>query len=138
MLNMEWIWRPNYSVGAISLGDKIEKYLDVFGLICLDEVVDNTGWIRYKLPNIDTYIDSEDGIIVSISSYDIFIYKDNNLIGLDVHDLNKILGCDPDDIGYPVLYEDGDIQTPYDYNILGLQLWVSDGKVVLASCVKAV
>lgn len=137
MLNMEWIWKPNSRVGLIKLGDKIDEYLDDFGLILLDEHLDATGWVRYKVPDIDTYIDAEDGVIVSISSYEIFIFDNNNLIGMDTKDLNKALGYNPDEIGNQVLYGDGDIQIPYDYNDLGLQLWISNGKVVLASCIKA-
>lgn len=136
MLKIEWIWKPNSSVGLIKLGDKIEEYLDKFGLILLDEHLDATGWIRYKAPDIDTYIDTEDGVIVSISSYETFLFNNKNLVGMDVKDLNKVLGCSPDEIGNQVIYEDGDVQIPYEYSDLGLQLWISNGKVALASCIE--
>ncbi len=133
-MKSQWIWKPNLSVGLIRLGDNI-SYYDSFNLIKGER--DSTDWISYKLPDLETYIDAENDIIVSISSFEEFYYKGINLIGIKVEDLENIFSCKPDEIDEPVLYEDGDIQTSYTYNSLGLTIWINDNnKVVSASCIK--
>jgi len=129
-----WEWLPNSNLGPIKLGNQISDYYEKFHLM-KNEDIDNTGWVRYKFPSFDTYIDVENEIIVSISTYEELIYKDKNIIGIQKNDLVNVLGSEPDEVGDPVLFDDGDLQTSYDYFDLGLQLWISNGVVVSASCV---
>jgi len=138
VLDERWLWKPNSSVGVIKLGDNISHYVDSLDLKIWDEEADETGWVDYKIPKVDTYISTQNGVVRSISSYEVFTYNETNLIGLKLEDLYQILNCKPDEIGTPVIYEDGDIQIPYEYFELGLELWISDGKVVLASCIKLI
>lgn len=135
-MNILWEWIPNSSLGSIKLGDQISHYVETFHLIKEDneDHDDITNWVSYDLPSMDAYIDAENGIVVAITSYEEFIYKEKNIVGINVSELRKLLGCNPDEIGDSVLYDDGDVQTPLTYTDLGLKLWVRDEKVVYASC----
>lgn len=132
-----WGWVPNSSFGPIKLGDQIDLYIQNLHLSNDDSEDDKTNWIEYTLPDEDVYVYVENGIIVSITSYENFIYKDKNIIGMQVGQLNEILDCEPSEQGKSVLFEDGDIQTPFEYFHLGLQLWVSNKVVMSASIMKA-
>lgn len=132
-MKIVWEWEPNSSLGPIKLGDQISYYVEVFDLIG-EEDEDLIGWMDYKLPNVDTYIYAENGVIASICSYEEFIYKGKNLIGIETSELLNTLGYEPDEVGESVLYDNGDIQTPLEYFNLGLQLWIRNEEVVSASC----
>jgi hypothetical protein len=128
-------WVPCKGLGPIKFGEKIEKYERELGVIRDIDlgVNDLTGWISYEIPNSETRIDTEGGQVVSVSSYENFWYKGKTLIDLNISSVKSILGCDPDEIGDPILYNDNDLQVPYEYYSLGLLLWFSKGRVVLAS-----
>lgn len=128
-----WEWVPNSSLGPIKLGDKISFYIKNLCLSNDDSEGDDTNWIGYKLPDVDTYIYVENEIIVSITSYEEFYYKGKNIIGMKANKLSETLDCEPSELGDSVLFDDGDIQTPFEYFHLGLQLWVSNEIVVSAS-----
>ncbi len=132
-MNTVWEWVPNSNLGPIKLGDKISPYIQTLHLSNDNTEGDDTNWIGYKLPNIDTYVYVENEIIISITSYEEFNYKDKNIIGMKVNQLSEILGCEPSELGESVLFDDGDIQTPFEYFHLGLQLWVSNEIVMSAS-----
>ncbi len=135
-MKIVWEWEPNSSLGPIKLGDQISHYVEKFHLKdANDDNDDITGWVSYVLPSVDTYVYVENGIIVSITSYEEFFYKEKNIIGVKTSELLNILGRDPDEIGVSVLYDNGVIQTPFEYLDLGLQLWVRDEEVVSASCI---
>lgn len=135
-MKIVWEWEPNSSLGPIKLGDQVSHYVEKFHLKdANDDNDDITGWVSYVLPSVDTYVYVENGIIVSITSYEEFIYKEKNIIGVKTSELLNILGRDPDEIGVSVLYDNGVIQTPFEYLDLGLQLWIKDEEVVSASCI---
>lgn len=132
-MNTVWEWVPNSSYGPIKLGDKIGLYITTLRLSNDDAEGDDTNWIGYKLPDVDTYIYVENEMVVSITSYEEFCYKGKNIIGMKANQLSETLGCEPSELGKPVLFDDGDMQTPFEYFHLGLQLWVSNEIVVSAS-----
>lgn len=134
-MSIIWEWVPNSSLGPIKLGNQITHYIETLNLLDDDCEDDGhaTGLIGYKLPSVDTYIYVDNEIILSITSYEEFIYKNKNIIGMKVDQLRGILGCEPSEFGRSVLFDDGDIQTPLEYFHLGLQLWVSNEIVMSAS-----
>jgi hypothetical protein len=135
-MNIIWVWVPNSSLGPIRLGDQINSCIQNLHLSKDDDAEDDvTNWIGYKLPDVDIYIYVENEIIVSITSYENFFYKNKNIIGMQVDQLSEILDCEPSEQGKPVLFEDGDIQTPFEYFHFGLQLWVSNEVVMSASII---
>lgn len=137
-MSIIWEWIPNFSLGPIKLGEQISQYVESFCLIKEDdeEHDDITNWVSYDFPSMDAYIDAKNGIIIAITSYEQFVYKGKNIVGIKVTQLRELLDGDPDEIGVSVLYDDGDIQTPFRYSSLGLLLWVRDEEVVYASCIK--
>ncbi|WP_347989508.1 hypothetical protein [Methylomonas sp. AM2-LC] len=130
-----WEWVPNFSLGIIKLGDQIASYIDTLHLLDDDDEDDGhaTDLVGYKIPNVEIYIYVDNESIISITSYEEFIYKDKNIIGMSVNQLSEILGCEPSEIGTSVLFDNGEIQTPFEYFHLGLQLWVSNEIVASAS-----
>lgn len=132
-MNIVWNWTPRVGLGPFKVGENIDKYKSEFGLIFLDEQ-DNTNWDSYKLPELDIFIDVENEIIESIHSDKYFCYKGVNLIGLTLEELNQKLPQTRAEIDDCVEFDDGDIQTPYDYDELGLQVWLSNNRVVSIIC----
>jgi len=132
-MSIEWKWTPNISLGPILIGSNINSYLKKFQLV-KDQSVDATGWETYMLPSFDTYIETEEGKVVSITAHKEFIYKEYNLIGLNLIKLGELLGVSADEVGMPVEYEDGEIRTPYEYSDLGLQVWITNKHVSSISC----
>lgn len=132
-MNAAWEWVPNSSLGPIKLGDKITEYIKMLNLLVDTEEGDATNWVGYNVHDLDIYIYVENYIIVSITSYDNFFYREKNIIGMAANKLGAILGCEPSELGRSVLFDDGDIQIPFEYFDLGLQLWVSNETVKSAS-----
>ncbi len=130
-----WQLVPNISLGPFVIGTKIDDYVARFGARLEEESdADLTGWQNYSLPHSDDYLCAEDGLLVSATARGGVTYKGAELVGLTIADLESLLGCCADDIGDAVEYDDGEVQTPYDFNDLGLQVWTVDDKVVTVSC----
>ena len=135
MIHRNLLWEPNHSLGGVSLGRDIAIYIEEYGL-SKDEsnIDDGTNWDTYNSTYLDLEIHSDAGKIVSITTETELIYQGENLIGLTVEQVTSLLGRTADEIGESVEYEDGEIQTPYDFFDLGLQLWAESCNVVSASC----
>lgn len=131
-----WSWHPKIGLGPFKLGTNIDAYLRNYNLFPNNtEEDDGTNWDSYKISGVDTFIDVENGVIESIRSFEFFYYMGKNLIGLTLEELNQKLPNSAKEKGDSVEYEDGDIQTPYDYDDLGLQIWLSKNRVVSAICI---
>ena len=136
MMEIIWNWQPKVGLGPFILGTLIDTYRKNYSFVLAsDEVEDRTNWVGYKITGVDTFIDVEDGSIESISSSEYFCFKGDNLIGLTFNELNKKLPNAIHGIGEPVEYDDGDVQISYDYDELGLIIWVSNDIVVNATCI---
>tara|TARA_R110000787_G_scaffold1497_7_gene6284 strand:- start:3058 stop:3480 length:423 start_codon:yes stop_codon:yes gene_type:complete len=133
-MKMMWDWVPNQRLGPIEIGISVETYVGQLGAQLLAEIDDSTGWDSYYIPHHDVYINAEDGEVVSISAHKSFYYGIKNVLGMTIEQLEALLGCKADEIGNSVEYEDGDIQTPYDYSELGLVAWVSQDVIVNVVC----
>jgi len=131
---MIWNWYPGLGLGPFKLNDDINKYVSTYNLTKELEEVDVTGWITYNVPNRDISLDVEDSLIVSICSYDYFCFKNKNLIGMKIKTFVELLSIFSYEIGESVEYDDVDIQTAYEYDELGLQVWESQGVIVGAAC----
>jgi hypothetical protein len=132
-MNILWNWLPRVGLGPFKLGENIQKFKHNYDFVLLDEE-DTTNWDSYKLSELDIYIDVEDDIIKSIHSDKYFCYKGINLIGLTLEEFNQQLSQFSAEIGEYVEFDNGDIQTPYDYDEVGLQVWLSNNKVVSVIC----
>lgn len=129
-----WEWSPSNGVGPLKYGALIQDYLSEYPIRLLEpEGSDVTGWGTYEIENSDKTIWTEEGKIVSIRCDEYFVYKGNNLIGLSKIECIAYLQRQPDEVGEGVLFEDGTVQKPLEFDELGLEVWLEDGKIVSAS-----
>ena len=133
-MNELWTWEPNKSLGPVAIGSAIEIYIDQHGFVYDDDSAPNDEWISYADKSGDVYIDTEDGLVVSITAYRDFYYKHLNLIGANIIELGALLGQVADEGGEAVEFEDSDVKRCYDYIDLGLQVWASRGVITSATC----
>jgi len=134
MVDMIWNWHPGIGLGPFKFNENIERYINDYALKKDLEEVDVTEWITYEVPETEISLDVEGGLVVSISSYDYFCFKNENIIGMKI---SKLLGLIPSlkhEIGESTEYDDGEIQTAYEFDDIGLQVWESDGVIVGAAC----
>ncbi len=133
MKNGDWNWTPGIGVGPIKFGVPIADYLSDFDLELVNyEEPGEPETDAYEVPGQDKAIWVEDGRVDSINCDDFFGYKGKNLIGMSEKEFLAHMGQEPEEIGSSVEYENGSVQTPYEYPDLGLQIWFEDGKVVSA------
>ena len=126
-------WIPMKSVGPFKFGSLIQKYHEKFCLKRIpDEYNEKVGWDVYGISDEDIRIYFEEGKIEAVSCETNCIYKDIDMIGMAIEELINILGNEPDVVGSEEL-SDGQ-QEVYDFDKLGLQLWVKKGIVVAAIC----
>ena len=134
----KWEWIPNKSLGVVCIGDNIKEHKQKLKL----KKDHCDAWLKkyqenyeesYDLPNLETTIFVEHNIVFSITSWEEFNYKGVNLIGQKFSDLENILNCTPDDEESFDL-DEGGIQRAYDYDDLGLQIWVRDSVIESATC----
>lgn len=134
MVDIIWNWFPGLGLGPFKFNSNISDYLDTYRLEKELEEVDITDWITYEVPNTEISIDVEDGLVASISSYDFFCYKNENLIGMQLNKLLELMSPHKYEVGETIEYDDGEIQTAYEFDDLGLQVWESVGLIVGAAC----
>jgi hypothetical protein len=121
-------WEPLIAVGPFKFGTSIQQYIEMYSLQFVDDTDEVDCWLTYITPDKTTYIYAEGENIVSIACYECLFYQDQNLIGLSVSEIRKLLGNE-DEIGEVV---GGGI--PIEYFSLGLQLWVQEEFVTDVTC----
>ncbi len=129
-----WDWVPNVRLGPVELGAEIGQCVAALGFRAEDPAPDAiTGWTRYTLPDSSTAIFEENGKVVSVSTADKLIFRNRNVIGLEVARLNDLLQRS-DGTQRRVPFESGAFETCHDYDDLGLHVWSRDGIVVSVDC----
>lgn len=134
MVEMIWNWHPGIGLGPFKFNEYIERYVDTYKLKKDLEELDNTEWITYEVPNTEISLDVEGERLVSISSYDYFCFKNKNLIGMKLSVFLDLMPSSEYEVGERTEYDDGEVQTAYEFDDVGLQLWESDGVIVGAAC----
>ena len=131
--NTLFIWVPLENIGPFKFGDKIYNYVAHYPLTHIpEEYNEKVNWDVYEYPHKGLRIFSENGQIVAISSETILIYNDVNIIGMAKEKVGDILLAEPDVIEQEELIEGP--QDVYDYDDLGLQLWVKDNVIIKSIC----
>ncbi len=120
---------PNKGLGRYILGSDIQEYQERYGVVLHRTEDSQTGWSCYKDANSKVYLYTEDHNVVAITVYDSCTYKGHELIGMPIGDFLQLLDIEPDEIGEPIEYQDGDVQTPYEFYELELEIWTSKGVV---------
>lgn len=123
---------PLKSVGPFKFGSNIKKYSN-FSLIEINEEFDSeVNWKVYKVKNRDIRIYVEEGLIISIACYDQCIYKNKNLIGLDINELKQIFQLEPTECNQQQL--ESEVLQIYDFDSLALEVFVKNNIVVSITC----
>lgn len=123
---------PQVSVGNIKLDDSIENYPDR-ALEFSDEVGEDAySCFAFKNTPVQAFVNSE-GRIETIRCETECIWQGQNLIGLSYAEFILLYPEEPDGTDtIAVDSESGEQQHEvYDYDDLGLQVWVHDGTITL-------
>ncbi len=132
-----WDWVPNERLGPVSFRTPIADYTKMLGLR-LEHYPEVAGYkeSHFKVSGVDIDIYTQDGLVDTIISREVFMCNDSNVIESTMAELTEILGAEPDEKDELDLSED-DEAAPYqvlDYHALGIQVWLLDGKVESVSC----
>ena len=129
---MKPILIPNVSVGEIAFGTPIEDYADA--------ILEYTDYIlevpyhcySFSRSSVTAYTD-ENGQIENLSCDEECIWKSVNLIGMNIVDFEEMAGQTHDgeiDRIWIGSDDNGQLQEVYEYDSLGLQIWVCAGAIV--------
>jgi len=132
-----WIWLPNVGIGPLRFGMSIDECRDIHKNMVMQEDDTSNCWITYSIPDENIFIDFEQAMLVCVRSHSSFIYNNRNLVGITLEALIDCLGVSPDEDSSDsecIEYDDGEVQTPYDFCSLGLHIYCSNNVVVSATC----
>lgn len=127
---------PNISLGKFELRKKITEYnLGKHEFISKDSEEDI--WDTYELfdPELSLFTDKENNICSIRCNYKCY-FKSRNLIGMKYTDFLELIDEKPnsEDIIYVIRGNRGQNQKVYDFDLLGLQIWVYKNKVMTVFC----
>lgn len=125
-----WNWKPGVAVGPFRIGSNASDVIDQHGLRKLEPDCRGAFWDTYRIPGTNSSITVEEDKISSVACWDHLWFRGNDIICLDMHGVNSVLGPFSQTEDHP--YVKG-TQVFY-YRALGLTLFVSDGKVESATC----
>lgn len=139
-MNSKYEWVPKEGIGPIKFGTLIQEYVNA-GIL-------SRGRSLESLDDSDTYYDGDHGIAVfaddgfpdgrvlgvvdAIRCDKSIRYKDQELLGVTIEDVVKLLGREPDQFGEELEVID-EIQILAEFDGLGLILWFVDRMSVAAS-----
>ena len=122
---------PNESVGVFKLGNNIKEYLNLNPKYYpkIDEYTDDM--YDFCCPELSIWT-NDDGVINSISCHKECYWQGNNLIKMLFEEFLSKYKINPDQSEniYLMVNERGQNQMVYDFNDLGLQIWVWRKKIV--------
>jgi hypothetical protein len=126
---------PFVSVGVFKFDTPIKEYLQNGLYNYVQQGVQEDGYECYNIVEPQLSITCEYGNIAVIRSHKYCYMNNQNLIGLSLSQCKKILNAEPDSHDFVQIgYDDEKPQTVYDFDSLGLQIWVANRKVVTVSC----
>lgn len=127
---IKWDLIVNERVGPIKLNTPVDDYKAVFDLNMLRaENLEGDEPGRYENDDIGIIISTEHGKVITIECEEELIYKGKNLINMSEKDVVSHLGQEPDEIDGPYALQNGRIISPWDFDELGLLIWMEDGTV---------
>ncbi len=129
---MKHDWIPLHRVGLLEFGTSIDRFIENGTATAID-TDDSTGWLTFAYDDDSIRVHVEDRRIVSVACYEDCLFNETNLIGIDFESIVKLLGYTPD--GSPdVIFIDDEPQQVYEFEKLGAQVWVKDGRVTTVFC----
>ncbi len=130
--NNNYLLIPNKSLGIFILGDYIEKYLYLSHVQkCENEERFSYNSYEFYNGNIEVWL-TEDNRVRTIHCDKKCYWKNQNLIGMNYNNFLILTQQEPneEDIIYiPVSTDRGQNQKVYDFDDLGLQVWVWREKI---------
>ena len=127
---MLWQLVPNRSVGDITFGQKVEKFLDRYQLMH-DPVFDLPDDSKSYLPPTDEIrVDTEKDIVWGVSCYKMLIYKGHNLVGMSLDDVRTLLHPCLTEIDEETFQIGDEEQYTAAVPDLGLTLWLSEDDII--------
>lgn len=120
---------PNVSLGCFSFGTNIKRYLNNHTFIYLKNPNRSEGYgfdtYNFEKLNLEVWTDDK-GVIQCVRSENDCFWNNVNMIGLRYVKFKEIFNAQPDseDICF---FPDGTSQHVYDFDSIGLQLWVRYG-----------
>lgn len=119
---------PFKSVGSFILGENINpiKEKNAFDFSPIDE----SGLKSFILQDIGISLYVEGELIESIACHKTCNYKGKNLIQMSFDDFKNHVGLFPYGKKDEVYMSDDEVQDVYEFDDIGLQVWVKDNKVV--------
>jgi len=124
---------PFISVGEFKFNTNIENYTSIYKF-AYSPCDDITGWDKYKSNEFMFEIYTLDSLIVSIACRKQCIYKRKNLIEMLINDFISTYKINPDKIEKMFIGNEKKAQKIYEFDSLGLQIWVRDTKIVTIFC----
>jgi hypothetical protein len=133
MKSGDYLLEPLKAVWGIEFGSDETALTSQNKLVRLkDEENESVGWRTYGIEE-SLRVYCVEGKVVSIAVYSTLIYKGKNLIGVDVKDLNSVLGPVKIESEGMVDLTNG-VQEVLDIDDLGLQVWTRKNRVVSVTC----
>ena len=129
---MQHDWVPLKRVGPLELDGSIARFV-ADRTVVYYEADDATGWVDYSYDGDAIMVHVEDGSIVAVTCYQQCLLNGTNLIGLDYETVEKLLGC-PTASSPDVIEIDDEPELVYDFDQVGANVWVRNGRVVSITC----
>jgi hypothetical protein len=120
-----------HGVGDFVIGNPIRLYLEKFSF----EIYPKEGkydCIKYVIKNPVISLFVEEGMINSISCEEECLYKGRNLIGISIEEFISHTGFTHEEEIDELIFEEDNIpQYVYEFDEVGLQVWVKMEKIVV-------
>lgn len=133
-----WEWVPNERIGPLVFAKPMSDFIERLKLrLETDDAIPGIEpTVYYDVPGMDKIVYEDDGLLESVISDDIIIYKGINLIGMTESQILKLLGQDPTDTDeFDFADEEGGAPNRvFTFDELGLQVWCLEDRVYSVTC----
>ena len=121
---------PFKSVGEFILGNNVNTIINNYDYDF--SPLDESGLESYIIRNIGISLYVEDDFIVSIACNKECFYNDRNIINMNFKDFIYYTELISNDEKDEVYMHNGEIQDVYEFDNIGLQIWVKNNIIVTA------
>ncbi len=119
---------PFKKVGAFILGGNIDPIIEKYAFDF--SPVDESGLKSYILKDIGISLYVEEELIESIACHKECNYRGKNIIQMSFNDFKDHTGLLPHGEKDEVYMSDDEVQDVFEFDDIGLQVWVKDNKIV--------
>lgn len=123
-------WVPLVSFGPFLFGSSIKEYGDVLCLWDEASPKDGSGLVAYRVPDKAISVNAVQEIVIYARSWSKVYYKNTNLVGMTIPELERVLGVCGEEDEDKIEYDDGSVHTDFEFDSLNMVASVSANKVV--------